>query len=483
MAGKSARAVRTPSGVLPGVQLPGVHLSGVQRSGGMRAAGLESAEVLAFARAAREQVRAGQTAELQAAAEWVVLHAVPHGVDDAVWAGRHHPHPEIPGDDGVMVLTGEGAPGIHETAVVDFGVAIGISTSSARARLAAAAELVYRLPQLWLRVQAGEVEPWRARRITDHTHAVPCDAAGWIDAQLAPLAHRCGVGAIERIVATAKAHFDTAAFTAELAAAEDGRTVRTRPGVTPAGTQHVDLTLDLTDAADFEAAVARMAEHLARTGCPHNLRVRRALAVGEIARSHLATPLSGVTPARRSVTLYLHHYPVPHPQGGAIHPQGWTWRVGNPRGSESDTTITTHALTRLLNHSAPGAKVVVKPVIDLNEDLASPGSAVPDVLTERVYLRDQHCVFPWCTRTARPPGEAQATDSDHVIPTSRGGPTRLTNLAALCRRHHRMKTFFGWTYTPLRPGRYLWSSRRGTRFLVHHGHTTPVRDHPPPTPP
>ena len=69
------------------------------------------------------------------------------------------------------------------------------------------------------------------------------------------------------------------------------------------------------------------------------------------------------------------------------------------------------------------------------------------------------CVFPWCTRSAR------RCDIDHTIPAARGGPTCPCNLAPLCRRHHRIKTHGGWTYTTLEPGTYLWTSRHGYQYL------------------
>jgi Domain of unknown function (DUF222) len=43
--------------------------------------------------------------------------------------------------------------------------------------------------------------------------------------------------------------------------------------------------------------------------------------------------------------------------------------------------------------------------------------------------RDQHCRFPGCTATI--------VDAHHLDYWTHGGPTRLTNLASLCRRHHR----------------------------------------------
>ncbi|RNM13032.1 HNH endonuclease signature motif containing protein, partial [Nocardioides pocheonensis] len=70
--------------------------------------------------------------------------------------------------------------------------------------------------------------------------------------------------------------------------------------------------------------------------------------------------------------------------------------------------------------------------------------------TEQIELRDRTCVFPWCNRPAR------GCDKDHVVPWEHGGPTSSDNLAALCRRHHRLKTHGGWTYTRVEPGTYLW---------------------------
>jgi hypothetical protein len=108
--------------------------------------------------------------------------------------------------------------------------------------------------------------------------------------------------------------------------------------------------------------------------------------------------------------------------------------------------------------------VTVKPVLDLADHVRVDAWEVPDRLAERVRLRDGTCVFPWCTRPAR------ACDTDHVVPHARGGPTCPCNLAPLCRRHHRMKTHTGWTYTTPEPGTYHWRSPHGLTYLRdHHG--------------
>ena len=104
-------------------------------------------------------------------------------------------------------------------------------------------------------------------------------------------------------------------------------------------------------------------------------------------------------------------------------------------------------------------KITVKPVLDLEAHDPVDTDVVPDRHAEVTAVRDRTCVFPWCTRSAR------RCDTDHTIPASRGGPTCPCNLAPLCRRHHRIKTHGGWTYTTLEPGHYLWTSKHGYSYL------------------
>jgi hypothetical protein len=54
-------------------------------------------------------------------------------------------------------------------------------------------------------------------------------------------------------------------------------------------------------------------------------------------------------------------------------------------------------------------------------------------------LRDATCRFPGCTRAAA------RCDVDHTVPYVAGGTTDATNLAHLCRTHHRLKHATAWT--------------------------------------
>jgi hypothetical protein len=95
------------------------------------------------------------------------------------------------------------------------------------------------------------------------------------------------------------------------------------------------------------------------------------------------------------------------------------------------------AVERILCDSAAGYAVIRRP---LAHDLAHQASEVLDLgrrtrepsaaQRRAVMLRDEHCQFPGC----RAP--ISWCDIHHMHPWQRGGSTDLTNLAALCRRHH-----------------------------------------------
>lgn len=81
----------------------------------------------------------------------------------------------------------------------------------------------------------------------------------------------------------------------------------------------------------------------------------------------------------------------------------------------------------------------------------------PADLKRLVTTRFATCSFPGCNRPA------QNCDIDHTDPWELGGTTAVTNLAPLCRHHHRVKHNTGWQMkrTPT-TGTITWISPRGT---------------------
>lgn len=97
----------------------------------------------------------------------------------------------------------------------------------------------------------------------------------------------------------------------------------------------------------------------------------------------------------------------------------------------------------------------------------------PARLDELVRQRDRVCRFPGCRRAAR------FCDLDHRVPFDGGGPTCPCNLDALCRSHHRLKTFTDWLAVRVPGDRLLWTSPLGGRHLVE-PEPLPGADDPPP---
>ena len=88
-------------------------------------------------------------------------------------------------------------------------------------------------------------------------------------------------------------------------------------------------------------------------------------------------------------------------------------------------------------------------------------------LVRTVRKRDLYCRFPGCVTAAR------IADLDHVIPFP-VGRTVLTNLACLCRRHHRLKTHGPWSLSLSPDGLCTWVDRRTGQ--VHTTEPTDYRD-------
>ncbi|MGH3411738.1 MAG: DUF222 domain-containing protein [Marmoricola sp.] len=444
---------------------------------------LAAAAVLAAARGSRHEADLAEAAVLSQVAVWGRLHTVTEVDDAATW------HAAGCGETGIP-LGGEGVPLVGEFCVPELAAALGISTDAGRRLLAEALELAHRLPGVWSRVHGGDLPSWRARRIAAETLCLSEEAAAYVDQQVAPFAHRIGPAQTQRLVDEAVARFmpDFARERRERAA--DGRRFDIdHDQVSFSGTSAVHGELDLADALDLEAAVAEGAGQLARLGSDQSLDVRRAQAVGELARrqgsfdlAQEEQPERGSTRRvrpRRTVVLYVHLSEA----AVRSHDGAAPGRLEHAGGQ----LVTAGQIADWCG--ADASRVTVKPVIDLAGHVPVGSYEVPDRLRERVALRDHTCVFPYCTRPARgcrPGGSREpgghGCDADHRIPHARGGPTCPCNLVALCRRHHRLKTHGGWTYTRPEAGCYLWSSPYGYCYLRDYTGTrdlTPRPVHPP----
>src|SRR3954453_3478965 len=240
--------------------------------------GTDPATVLAVARRARATANAAEAQLLASAVAWADLHQV-DDLDDAATVLVEH------GKDTGIPIAGHGAPLVSQFAVAEFAAALGLPPGAGRNLVGQALELAHRLPKTWAKVQAGSLGPWRARRIAEETLSLSMQAAAYVDRMVAPFAHRTGPAQTQRLVEDAIAKFmpDFAAERRERAAEQRYFTID-HDQVSFAGTSRVHGELDLPDALDLEDAVRAGAEQLKALGSTDDLDVRRAAAVGMLAR-------------------------------------------------------------------------------------------------------------------------------------------------------------------------------------------------------
>jgi hypothetical protein len=463
---------------------------------------LDAAGILAAARDARREANAAETRVLTAALEWAHLHVVDDPDDAATWWSGS----KWMGQDTGIPIAGEGCPLVSEFAVCELATALGMSAVTGRMLVAHALELAHRLPKIWARVQRGTLAPWRARRIADLTLSLSPDAAAYVDTQLAPFAHKTGPAQAERLVAEAIARFMPEYARDERERASDQRRCDVDVHqVSFAGTAKVYGELDLADALDLDDALAHRAQALVDLGSTDTLDVRRAVAMGMLARGEQPLDLTG-----RGAGVSTGSTTGTGEDGEPVRTE--TGRVprrtsGTFGGRRRDIVLYVHLSEDALISHDPNApvrvenagghvltagqvaewcgrpdtdRVIVKPVIDLTAHLATDAYQIPDVIAEHVELRDSTCVFPWCHRPAR------GCDKDHAVPYDPDGPpgqTHTGNLAPLCRLHHRVKTHARWTYTILEPGVYLWRSPHGYTWVRDHTGTTDLTPGPIKRPP
>jgi hypothetical protein len=385
-------------------------------------------------------------AELRAAAEKLAL--------AAEWGELHPGDPAvlvdelgepIPWGERELELAGDGAPTVAEFSVAEFAAALGASTEAGRNLVGDALELKHRLPRLWARVMAGEVPAWRARRVAQHTRPLPLDGAGFVDRQLAPVAHCCSLAQIERTTTAAAAEYDPEAVEEDRVERAHRRRFDIHLGeVGLDGLVWVDGIVDAADALALEQAIRDQAHALLKELPEMELGVRRSIAAGRLAN----TALTGAEDeTAREVVVYTHHD---------------TRQTHHLVGVEATHSyVTVEQLVEWCQSA--GTRVTVRPVIDLGVDLATDAYTPTARQVEQAVLTCPTCVFPGCGRPAR------ACDLDHIVAwraDGTGGATTSWNLAPLCRGHHRLKTHGRWTYRRLTWTSFEWTSPTGRTHTV-----------------
>jgi hypothetical protein len=386
-----------------------------------------------------------------------------------------------------------------EYAAAEISAACGLSREGAAGQMRIALALRDRLPKVGALLEHGGISAktaaaitWRTRLVTD------TEALALIDAALAGVAPTLGVlsqKSTEAAIDVWIEKFDPVAVHCTRTAARS-RCIEFGAQEDPAGTVAVWGRLLATDAAVLRARLAA----LAATVCdadPRTVGQRRADAMGLLAVDPNADrltclcgdpecPAGGVDPRSAAVTVYVLTDTVPEPEPPARDPGV---HGGGLQGLRAPAAVTGSPGVIVGGGVAPAPLVAeliatgarLTTLTDPAALTAEPRYRPSAKLAAWVRTRDLTCTFPGCHRGA------QRCDLDHSVPWP-GGATHPGNLAALCRTHHLLKTFGGWTTLQHPDGTHTWTNPTGhtyttvplTRILFPDKpiHTPP----PPPTP-
>ncbi|GAA1775520.1 HNH endonuclease signature motif containing protein [Agromyces lapidis] len=117
--------------------------------------------------------------------------------------------------------------------------------------------------------------------------------------------------------------------------------------------------------------------------------------------------------------------------------------------------IDAEAARRLAAHAPSMRRILVHPETGAVLSYGRQHYRAPADLDGFVRVRDGQCRFPGCSR------RADHADLDHTTAWQHGGKTTATNLAALCRHHHRLKHESGWRVEQQAGGAMRWTSPAG----------------------
>ena len=391
--------------------------------------------VLQLAAEAELKAREADRSKLRLALQWAQRHVV-----DDVMKAAHWTDADL--RDVCEAIGGEGTPLVHDAAVAPLAAALTVSPRAAMRLMSDALDIEHRLPGTRQAMQALRLAPWRARQIAQLTHRLSAEAAAYVDAKVAPIADTAGRVRIERLVNEAAARFDAEEQAAAEDAAKEAWGVRLDhySGTVWAGTSRLEIIGDTPTLTRFYDVVSKRAHARLDPRMPTAeqppLGHRKVAALGDIADG---------AGAKSKTKLYVHLSPDDE--------LAFVERLG---------PVSTATIQSWLR----AGRFTLQPVLDMSRTDAVDRYEPPEWMRELVILRDRTCVGPNCDKDARD------CDLDHIeafVEMDDGGPpgqTRAENLAPLCRRHHRAKTHYGWSYRRNPDGSYTWTDPFGLTYVA-----------------
>ena len=388
-----------------------------------------------------------------------------------------------------------------EIAAAEIGVALRISRRSAMDRLGLAVQVLRGLPDTAAAMRSGTLSLAKVRIIADATADLSEEHARQVEARVLPRAGRQTPAGLGASVARAVLAADPDAARRRRAEAVRERTVRFSPGTDGMASLWARLPAEdalccyreLCELADTAApppgtAAAADSDPALATGSAvaddRTADARRAdtlvdLIMGAAAASwHPDVAAAGAhAPGAPPAALRRSAPPRASNDRGQVRLDvtvAWTTLAGldDEPGYLGGYGPIDAATARELAADATWRRLLTDPATGTVLDVGSTRYAPPAAMAALVRARDRTCRWYGCRQPV------SRCDLDHTVPYPHG-PTATSNLAGLCRGHHRLKTHTRWRVEQDHDGVLTWTSPTG-----EHVSTEPwPRDLHPPDPP
>jgi hypothetical protein len=408
-----------------------------------------------------------------------------------------------PGRERARRIGGPGTPEVAEFAAATLAGRLGVSTISASRLMADALDVCHRLPQLWARVQSGQVRVHLARLVARKGRDLSPEQAAYLDSRVAPYAD--GRLTWTRFQALVEGTVATADLEATLArekqAAEHQWARPTRPDPDDpglrGGLRGFYIRAPFATIAVLDATLHRIADILADLHDTDTVDQRRVKALLILCRPDLAAELLAYTAwtDRPEDPDAVPAEEMASPGSTNQQPTNGERTGGERTGPKPvidwkrllpQVVVNLHAyagpdaepvarvegcgamsLAWVRDHLTPTAKVTIRPVLDLAGQAPVDAYEIPERHRQAVRLMTPADTFPYST-SLRP------HQIDHTQPFTHGpeaigaGQSRIGNYGPMTTRHHRLKTHGDWTVKQPFPGIYLWQDPHGQMYLVDH---------------
>jgi hypothetical protein len=304
--------------------------------------------------------------------------------------------------------------------------------------------LTQHLPQTLEALLEGEISYRHATVIIDQADTLPDEARAAFDAELAPTARDITAGTLTTKARHLREKMHPESIRDRHVKAKADRYVAVEP--TKDGMAYLNVLLPAVEAIGIFNRIHDIADSVNCTTDPR-------------------TPAQIRADIARDLLLYGTHHqgygkhivPNVHLTVPALSMLG---RSEEPAMLEGYGPIDPETAREYAGNDDSWVRILTHPETGVVLSIGKKRYKVPKAMRRYVHFQDQTCTFGPCGTPA------EHCEIDHTHEWQHGGATEVQNLASLCRRHHKLKTYTGWKMEQL-PGRVIrWTDPLGVQYLA-----------------